>query len=77
MSAEKELSKRLEGKLNGTDSAVVMVLHGGETVLEWSHGRIKSNESAKEDDRKVGPDTIWRIASITKVHPVPARVELM
>lgn len=55
--------------MSGTDSAVVLVLHGGETVLEWSHGRIKNNESAKEDDRKVGPDTIWRIASITKVHP--------
>jgi CubicO group peptidase (beta-lactamase class C family) len=35
--------------------------------VEWSHGRIKSNESIKKDDRKVGPDTIWRIASITKV----------
>lgn len=46
---------------------MVMVLHGGETVLEWSHGRIKSNESVKQDDRKVGPDTIWRVASITKV----------
>jgi len=67
VSAEKELSKRLEDTLNGTDSALVLVLHGGETVLEWSHGRIKSNESIKHDDRKVGPDTIWRVASITKV----------
>ena len=67
VSAEKELSNRLQDKLNGTDSALVLVLHGGETVLEWSHGRIKSNESIKDDDRKVGPDTIWRVASITKV----------
>ena len=69
VSAEKELSKRLHEKLNGTDSALVIVLHGGETVLEWSHGRIKSNESAKDDDRNVGTDTIWRVASITKVIP--------
>ena len=67
VSAEKELSNRLQDKLNRTDSALVLVLHGGETVLEWSHGRIKSNESIKDDDRKVGPDTIWRVASITKV----------
>jgi len=63
----KELSKRLEGKLDGTDSAVVIVVHGGQTILEWSHGRIRSNVSEKEDDRKVGADTIWRVASITKV----------
>jgi CubicO group peptidase (beta-lactamase class C family) len=66
-SAEKELSTRLHQKLNGTDSAVILVLHGGQTVLEWSHGRIRSNVSAEQDERKVGPDTIWRVASITKV----------
>ena len=47
---------------------MVIVLHGGQTVFEWSHGRIRSNVTKEEDNRKVGPDTIWRIASITKVH---------
>jgi CubicO group peptidase (beta-lactamase class C family) len=42
-------------------------VHGGQTLLEWSHGRIRSNVSAEDDDRKVGSDTIWRVASITKV----------
>jgi CubicO group peptidase (beta-lactamase class C family) len=67
LSLEKELSSRLHNKLNGTDSAVILVLHGDNTLLEWSHGRIRSNVSAEDDDRKVGPDTIWRVASITKV----------
>jgi CubicO group peptidase (beta-lactamase class C family) len=63
----KELDVRLHEKLNGTDSAVVLVLQGGQTVLEWSHGRVRSNVSEKEDARKVDANTIWRIASITKV----------
>ena len=67
LSVENELSKRLHAKLNGTDSAIVLVLHGGQTILEWSHGRLRSNVSADHDDRKVGPNTIWRVASITKV----------
>lgn len=66
--AKKKLSRRLHRKLKGTDSAVVIVVHGGQTILEWFHGRIRSNVSAEHDDRKVGPDTIWRVASITKVH---------
>jgi Beta-lactamase len=66
-SAEKELSSRLQGKLEGTDSAVIIVVHGGQNILEWSYGRIRSNVSEKLDNRKVGPDTIWRVASITKV----------
>lgn len=65
--AEQELSEVLHDKLDETDSAVVIVVHNGLTLLEWSHGRIRSNVSAEDDDRKVGPDTIWRVASITKV----------
>jgi Beta-lactamase len=65
--AEKELSELLHSKLSETDSAVIAVVHGGQTILEWSYGRIRSNLSAEEDDRKVGADTIWRVASITKV----------
>ena len=76
-STEKELSSRLHGKLKETDSAVVIVVHGGQTILEWSHGRIRSNVSAEDDDRKVGLDTIWRVASITKVAPSQNYIELM
>jgi CubicO group peptidase (beta-lactamase class C family) len=65
--AEQELSEILHDKLGETDSAVIAVVHGGQTLLEWSHGRIRSNVSAADDDRKVGSDTIWRVASITKV----------
>jgi len=65
--AKKELSEVLHSKLSETDSAVIVVVHGGQTLLEWSHGRIRSNVSAGDDDRKVGTDTIWRVASITKV----------
>lgn len=67
--AGKELAHRLEGNFNETDSAVLLVLHGGEVVVEWSYGRIRSNLSAEEDDRKVDANTIWRVASITKVVP--------
>jgi CubicO group peptidase (beta-lactamase class C family) len=66
-SAEKELDRRVREKLKGTESAVVLVVHGGSTILEWSHGRVRSNVSSEEDDRKVDADTIWRVASITKV----------
>ena len=66
-SLQQELQKSLYDKLGGIDSAVILVVHGGGNILEWSHGRIRSNVTAKEDDRKVGPDTIWRVASITKV----------
>ena len=65
--AEKELSEVLLDKLGDTDSAVIVVVHDGQTLLEWSHGRIRSNVSAEDDNRKVGADTIWRVASITKV----------
>lgn len=65
--AGKELAKRLQGVLNGADGAVVIVVHGGQTLLEWTYGRIRSNESVADDNRKVTADTIWRIASITKV----------
>ena len=65
--ASKELSDRLNTKLFGIDSAVVIVVHGGQNILEWSHGRIRSNVSQKEDSRKADANTIWRIASITKV----------
>ena len=65
--AKKELSELLRSKLSETDSAVIVVVHGGQTLLEWSHGRIRSNVSDEDDDRKVGTDTIWRVASITKV----------
>ena len=66
-SLRKELSETLEHQLDGINSAVVIVVHGGENIVEWSHGRIRSNVTEKEDNRKVGPETIWRVASITKV----------
>jgi CubicO group peptidase (beta-lactamase class C family) len=69
-SAKEELSGVLQAKLDGTDSAVIIAIHGGQTILEWTHGRIRSNVSAKEDGRKVDADTIWRVASITKVFTV-------
>ena len=68
--AQEELSERLHDKLNDTDSAVVIAIHGGQTILEWTHGRIRSNVSEEEDNRKVNADTIWRVASITKVFTV-------
>jgi CubicO group peptidase (beta-lactamase class C family) len=64
-----DLAQHLEGKLAGTDSAVVIVLHAGQTLLEWTHGRIRSNVTAEKDARQVDADTIWRVASITKVRP--------
>jgi len=69
-SLQKELSDTLKHQLDGINSAVVIVVHGGTNILEWSHGRIRSNITEKEDNRKVGPDTIWRVASITKVQKI-------
>lgn len=65
---KRKFNAHLEDKLNGTDSAVVIVLHAGETILEWTYGRIRSNVTEEEDSRKVDADTIWRVASITKVY---------